>query len=200
MSLYEENAKKTTADLIEYYHGTVHAQKNGVFLAHYGNADVLWYGVGWRIRFPADGTESAVFSYKDVWRNTWGEEIQNLLAHPETIADYLGIERSEPKRILLPLDAAGLEQLKDKMRRSYPDWEITAQFPEFLIARRMQHIRTDRWTIAVYREYGHFEGAPPLWDETLTKEQAALFSKNPDKMYAYYLKLTAEKARRRAES
>ena len=192
MSLYEENAKKTAADLIEYYHGTVHAQKNGVFLAHYGDADVLWYGLGRRIRLLADGKELALFSYKNVWRNTWEEEIQSLLAHPETIADYLGIEHTEPKRIQLPLDAAGLEQLKDEMRRSYPDWEITAQFPEFLIARRMQYIRTDRWTIAAYREYGHFEGAPPLWEETITREQAARFKRNPNAMYAYYQSIAAK--------
>ena len=40
-------------------------------------------------------------------------------------------------------------------------------------------------------------GGPPLWDQTISKEQAERFSRNLSGMYAYYQNLKAEEEARR---
>lgn len=190
-----------TADLIRYFYGRILTETNGIYLVYYGDTDILCYGIGCMVQNTATGSERCYFRTYDVPNYIKQEEIDRLLAAPETIDSLLTPEKWRPPHILRPIRSDDLPKLLETIRTNAADWEDVAEFPDFLLVKRIRHLSSDRYALVTYKEpCSPFIGGPPLWDKTVTKEQAALFSKNPDKMYAYYLKLTAEEARRRAES
>ena len=69
-----------------------------------------------------------------------------------------------------------------------------------MIVKRTQQIHNDRYAVVTYREPGHFEGGPPLWDKTISKEEAEIFSRDLNAMYAWYEALMAEAEARRREA
>ena len=186
----------TTAEYIRYYHGTILGSVNGVYLVHYGDTAAVYYGIGCRVRREEDGREYVSFHSDEAANPFWNDLIERLHAHPETIADYICSNRAA-KLHLLPLDETNLPIVLEEIRKDNPDWQGMTVFPDFVTVKRTQQIHDDRYAIVTYREPGHFEGAPPLWEKTIPKEYAERYSRDLNEMYAYFTALKAEKDARR---
>ena len=191
-----------TERLIRYYRGTVIASSQGVYLAHYGNADVLWYGIGCMLREPESWKTEPLFRIFDVPNFITQEKIDALTAHPETISAFIVPEKMHPPREILPLDQENLPLLLETVRSRNPQWqwEGYAKLPDFLIVRRMHRIISDRWAVVTSEEPSSpFTGGPPLWDETVTKEQVDAFARNPAAMLRWYEGMRAAQEARRQQ-
>ena len=188
-----------TADFIRYYHGTILGEINGVFLVHYGNAEAVYYGIGSMVHNKKTGEEYPTFHGSDAANTFWAGLIEKLHAHPEMITEYVNPKYADDL-IPLPLDETNLAALMQRIRTDHEDWKLLTMFPDFLIAKRTRQIHDDHWEIVTYREPGHFEGAPPLWSKTISKEDAEKYRRNLNEMYAYYQALKAEEEAYRREA
>lgn len=186
----------TTAEFIRYYHGTILGSVNNVYLVHYGDAAEVWCGIGCWVRDTEKDREYASFHSDDIANPFWADLIERLHAHPETITDYIGSGHS-PHDIPIPLDETNLPLLLEKIRKENAEWQGLTVFPDFVTVRRTRQIHNDRYAIVTDREPAQFEGGPPLWDQTISKEDAEIYSRNLNEMYAYYLALKAEEDARR---
>ena len=182
----------TTAEYIRYYHGTILGSVNNVHLVHYGDAEAVYYGIGCWVRNTGKDEEYVSFHSEDTANPFWAHLIERLHAHPETIADYIGSIRYA-NLIPLPLDETNLPKILETIRNDNTDWQDMTVFPAFVTVRRTRQFHNDRYAIVTYREPGHFEGAPPLWDQTISREDAEAYSRDLNEMYAYYTALKAEK-------
>ncbi|MBQ9907898.1 MAG: hypothetical protein IJM46_14120 [Oscillospiraceae bacterium] len=185
-----------TADFIRYYHGRILGEMNGVFLVHYGNDEAVYYGVGSIVHNAKSGTETPSLRSEDAANRFWADRIKNLQAHPETITEFVNPPYAGDLTPL-PLDETNFAALMQHIKQENADWKVLTVFSDFLIAKRTQQIQNDRYAIVTYREPARFEGGPPLWDQTISKEQAERFSRNLSGMYAYYQNLKAEEEARR---
>ena len=189
----------TTAEYIGYYNGTILGGKNGLYLVHYGDAETVYYGIGCMVRNQETGKEYPSFHSDRAANPFWADLIKRLHAHPEIITEFINPKYSNAW-VPLPLDEANLAAVMERIHKDNEDYKPETIFPDFVIVRRTRQIHDDRYAIVTYREPGHFEGAPPLWDKTISKEEAEMFSRDLNAMYAYYSALKAEEDARRREA
>ena len=189
----------TTAEYIRYYHGTILGSAENVHLVHYGDAEAVSCGIGCMVREQESGKEYPLFYEDDMANPYWAEWIEKLHRQPETINEYIN-RPYRPALVPLPLNEANLAAVMERIQKDYKGFQPMTIFPDFLILKRMQQIHDDRYAIVTYREPARFEGSPPLWDQTISKEDAERFSRDLNAMYAYYSALKAEEEARRREA
>lgn len=189
----------TTAEYIGYYHGTILGSVNNVYLVHYGDAEAVYYGIGSMVHNRKNDEEYPSFQTDDITNPFWKERLETLQAHPELIAEYVNPKYYD-YLIPLPLDESNLAVLTEHIKQNHADWKFQTIYPDFVIVKRTQQIHNDRYAVVTYREPGHFEGGPPLWDKTISKEEAEIFSRDLNAMYAWYEALMAEAEARRREA